>query len=90
MPHDETGPLKPKLQEVQQEIEERIQQVCHAPPVQEQDTGELIRYEENLAIAADRAKQAVSLRRRMRADRASQDGAAGHAPKEASPPEASA
>lgn len=69
MAHDENGPLRPKLQEVQQEIEERIQQVCHAPPVEKLDTGELIRYEENLAIAADRAKEAVSLRRRLRADR---------------------
>ena len=89
MAHDETGPLQPKLQEVEQEIEERVQQVCHAPPVEKLDTGELIRYEENLAIAADRAKQAVSLRRRLRADRTS-NPAPGFTPPEASPPEASA
>jgi len=88
MPHDETGPLQPKLQEVQQEIEERVQQVCHAPPVGKLDTGELIRYEENLAIAADRAKQAVSLRRRLRADRSK--GAQNHASPDVPPPEASA
>lgn len=88
MPHDDTGPLQPKLQEVQQEIEERIQQVCHAPSVEKLDTGELIRYEENLAIAADRAKQAVSLRRRMRADRAK--NTQGHAAPDAPPNEASA
>ena len=91
MAHDETGPLQPKLQEVQQEIEERVQQVCHAPPVDNLDTGELIRYEENLAIAADRAKQAVSLRRRMRADKSRDGTDAPTAPKSGPPaPEASA
>ena len=90
MPHDETGPLQPKLQEVQQEIEERVQQVCHAPPVDKLDTGELIRYEENLAIAADRAKQAVSLRRRLRADRSKDGRATGTTSPETPPPEATA
>jgi len=39
------------------------------------DTGELIRVEESLALAAEAAKEAVSLRRRMHADRQRTDGA---------------
>ena len=88
MAHDENGPLQPKLNEVQQEIEERVQQVCNAPSADKLDTGELIRYEENLAIAADRAKQAVSLRRRMRADK-SREGSTALPPTPHSEPPAS-
>jgi hypothetical protein len=40
--------------------------VCDAPAVEKLDTGELIRVEETLAIAAETAKQVVSLRRKRR------------------------
>jgi len=61
-------PLGPQLRDVEQKVEESLGEVCEKPPVSRLDTGELIRVEETLAIAAQAAKEAVSLRRRMRAD----------------------
>ena len=68
MSNQHSEPLRPRLHELEQELEERVAQVCEAPRVESLDTGEMIRYEENLAMAADAAKQAVSLRRRLRED----------------------
>lgn len=61
-------PLAPELARTEEELDENLQRVCEEPPVSEVDTGELIRIEETLAIAARAAKEAVSLRRRVRAD----------------------
>jgi hypothetical protein len=62
-------PLHPKLQQVQRRLDQTLDEVCDAPPAEKLDTGELIRVEESLALAAEAAKEAVSLRRRMRVDR---------------------
>jgi hypothetical protein len=62
-------PLRPKLAEVERQLDETLDEVCDAPPAEKLDTGELIRVEESLALAAEAAKEAVSLRRRMRVDR---------------------
>lgn len=62
-------PLRPELQRVQRQLGDSIAQVCAADRVDRLDTGELIRVEESLAIAAEAAKEAVSLRRKLRADR---------------------
>lgn len=59
------GPLRPRLQQVVNELEQAMDEVCAEAPASELNTGELIRVEETLAIAADAAKQAVSLRRRL-------------------------
>ena len=61
-------PLRPKLQDVERQLDQTLDEVCEAPAVSKLDTGELIRVEESLAMAAEAAKEAVSLRRRMRAD----------------------
>ncbi len=61
--------LQPELRRVQERLEETLAQVCDGRPADQVDTGELIRIEETLALAADTAKKAVSLRRRLRADR---------------------
>jgi len=61
-------PLAPELARTEEELDENLQRVCEEPSVSDVDTGELIRIEETLAIAARAAKEAVSLRRRVRAD----------------------
>jgi hypothetical protein len=61
--------LRPKLHDVERQLDESLDEVCDAPAASKLDTGELIRVEETLAVAAEAAKEAVSLRRRLRADR---------------------
>ena len=82
MPVDPGLPLRPQLEKLEDKIEKTLGEVCAAPPVQSVDTGELIKIEETLAIVAEAAKEAVSVRRRMR-----QDGDLAH-PKAPPPPEA--
>ena len=65
---EEGRPLRPQLHSLEDKIAGALEEVCDAPAVSELNTGELIRVEESLAIAADAAKQAVSLRRRLRED----------------------
>jgi len=65
---EEGRPLRPQLHRLEDKLTEAIDEVCDAPAVSELNTGELIRIEESLAIAADAAKEAVSLRRRLRRD----------------------
>lgn len=69
VPVDPTRPLRPQLDKIEDKIEQSLDQVCSSPSVKQIDTGELIKIEETLAIAAEAAKEAVSLRRRMRRDR---------------------
>lgn len=54
---------------MESEIQKNLEEVCETDEVKDVDTGELIRIEETLSIAADAAKEAVSLRRRMHQDR---------------------
>jgi hypothetical protein len=61
--------LLPRLQKLESEIQKNLEEVCETDEVKDVDTGELIRIEETLSIAADAAKEAVSLRRRMHQDR---------------------
>jgi hypothetical protein len=68
MPVDPGVPLRPQLERLEDKIERSLEEVCAAPPVKSVDTGELIKIEETLAIAAEAAKEAVSVRRRMRQD----------------------
>jgi hypothetical protein len=69
-------PLRPKLQDLERQLDETLDEVCDAPPASKLDTGELIRVEETLALATEAAKEAVSLRRRMRMDRDQEPGRA--------------
>ena len=66
---DPNIPLRPQLERLEQKIERSLGEVCAAPSVKDADTGELIKIEETLAIVAEAAKEAVSLRRRLRKDR---------------------
>lgn len=77
-------PLRPKLQDVERQLDQTLDEVCEAPAVSKLDTGELIRVEESLAMAAEAAKEAVSLRRRMRADLSQQVDGSGTGAKDRS------
>ena len=67
-PVQEPDPLRPMLDTVEVELERRLEEACSMQGVAEESTGELMRLEETLLEAAQVAKQAVSLRRRMRTD----------------------
>jgi len=66
---DPSVPLRPQLERLEDKIEKSLGEVCAAPSLKDVNTGELIKIEETLAIAAEAAKEAVSLRRRLRKDR---------------------
>jgi hypothetical protein len=61
--------LRPQLYKAERQLDQTISEVCETPTASNLGTGELIRVEETLALAAEAAKEAVSLRRRMHADR---------------------
>lgn len=68
---DETDPLRGKLEKAENRLEAALGEVCEEPSiagVAKPNTGELIRIDETLAIASEAAKQAISLRRRVRRD----------------------
>lgn len=65
---DPSVPLRPQLERLENKIEKSLGEVCAAPSVRDVNTGELIKIEETLAIVAEAAKEAVSLRRRLRKD----------------------
>ena len=61
--------LQPQLRELETRLTSALGEVCELPPSAKLDTGELIRVEETLALATETAKEAVSLRRKLRANR---------------------
>jgi hypothetical protein len=65
---DPSVPLRPQLHHVEEKLQDSLDEVCDAPPVGQVNTGELIKMEESLAIAVEAAKEAVSIRRRLRQD----------------------
>jgi hypothetical protein len=67
-------PLRPQLKKAEQQLDRTLAEVCETETAARLDTGELIRVEENLALAAEAAKEAVSLRRRMHADQQRESG----------------
>ena len=62
------GPMAPKLAALQEHLESVREEICDIAHVSELNTGEMIRVEETLAIAAEAAKEVISVRRRMRRD----------------------
>lgn len=64
--HDRS--LAPKLDELEEHLETVREEICDVSHVSELNTGEMIRVEETLAIAAESAKEIISMRRRMRRD----------------------
>jgi hypothetical protein len=62
--------LEPTLARAKATLKSALGEACRAN-IDRADTGELIRVEEVLAIANEAAKEAVSVRRRLKRDRAS-------------------
>lgn len=60
--------LRPALARAQQKLEAALDEACDAN-VKKADTAELIRIEEALAIAGAAAKEAISVRQRLRQER---------------------
>jgi hypothetical protein len=60
--------LRPQLAEAQETLRETLEQACRAE-IYSADTGELIRIEEMLALADEAAKEAISIRRRLRREK---------------------
>lgn len=62
----ENDPLRPMLREAEADLTQRLEEACSVRDVKDESTGELMRLEETLLEAARAAKQAVSVRRRLR------------------------
>ena len=60
------GPLEPVLRHVEEELSENLARACQMKNVREEATGELERLAETLSQAAQQARAAAALRRRMR------------------------
>jgi hypothetical protein len=75
-----TDPLEPELRDAEEELKRRLEEACDVGDPRGETTGELERLEEDLTEAAKAAKQAVTLRRRLRArGTAEQPGQTGRA-----------
>lgn len=59
--------LRPVLKDVEERLVQHISDVCENDHVPNESTGELIKLEETLSMAAEAAKEAISIRRRIRA-----------------------
>jgi hypothetical protein len=66
MPSDHPESLRPILRQAEEQLSEQLREVCPASDVSAESTGEVIRLEEQLSLAAEVAKQIVSLRLRIR------------------------
>lgn len=61
--------FQPELRKLENRLTSALGEVCDLPPAAKLNTGELIRVEETLALATEAAKEAVSLRRKLSANR---------------------
>jgi hypothetical protein len=59
--------LRPVLKDVEERLVQHISDVCENDHLPNESTGELIKLEETLSMAAEAAKEAISIRRRIRA-----------------------
>ena len=62
----ESDPLRPMLKDAQQELAKHLDEACAHDDVEDVSTAQLVRLEESLTEAAAAAKQAVSIRRRLK------------------------
>ena len=63
--HGKPESLRPMLDDAQTRLEQHLDEVCKDKPSGE-STGELIKLEEALSLAAEAAKEAISVRRRIK------------------------
>lgn len=67
--------LRPVLKEIEHRLDAQIAEACRAAPAADETTGRLQRLSETLAGAAESARAAAAMRRRLRAKKsASGDG----------------
>ena len=66
-------PLRLVLQSMEAQLDDRVDEVSEAKPARDESTEELIRLEETLSSAQDKAKQLVTLRLKL-GDEESPDG----------------
>lgn len=59
--------LRPVLKEAEARLVQHMSEVCENDHLPDESTGELIKLEETLSMAAEAAKEAISIRRRIRA-----------------------
>ena len=64
----ENHPLRESLAHNELQLQDALEEVCENTVVEKSTTDELIRIEEALSIASEAAKQAISIRRRIRRD----------------------
>ena len=87
---DASDPLRLVLHTMEQQLDDRVGAVGDARPARDESTAELIRLEETLSSAQDKAKQLVTLRLKLGEEKASADRATEAASPEAAAPDASA
>jgi hypothetical protein len=68
VPRKDDHPLRSNLNSTENELKSALEEVCDDTSVEKRTTDELIQMEETLSIANDAAKQAISLRKRIRSD----------------------
>ena len=61
----DTTPLKLVLHSTEEQLDQRVDKVAEAPPSRTESTADLIKLEEALGSAQDKAKQLVTLRLKL-------------------------
>lgn len=65
MKNERPESLRPVLKDAEERLIQHMSEVCHTSHVSDESTGELIKLEETLSMAAEAAKEAISIRRRI-------------------------
>lgn len=68
-----SDPLRLVLRSTEEQLDDRVEAVSDARPSHEESTSELIQLEENLSSAQQKAKQLVTLRRKIESEEAGAD-----------------
>lgn len=83
-----SDPLRLVLRSTEEQLDDRVEMVSDAKPAHQESTSELIQLEETLSSAQEKAKQLVTLRRKIEAEEGRPEG--GDTPSSASPAEPAA
>jgi hypothetical protein len=75
------SPLKLVLHSTEEQLDKRVEAVSDSPPSRGESTADLIKLEEKLSSAQDKAKQLVTLRLKLAEDDAEQKRSDGDARK---------
>ena len=74
MASENVDPLRLALHHVEEQLDDRVEAVGEAKPASEESTSELIKLEETLSSAQDKAKKLVTLRLKLREEEGAADG----------------